>query len=103
MHYSKGKMDDPDITMEEYIWFKEEKARGHDFEEEFLVIVFKDVSMPKLEYPRKLIVSTLYTHEIDFDFKMSYKESDDEDYTFIFDENLFSYKLVPIDELNSDS
>ncbi|GJW91075.1 hypothetical protein Tco_0168628 [Tanacetum coccineum] len=60
MHCSKGKMDDPDITIEEYIWFKEEKARGHDFEEEFLVIVFKDVSMPKLEYPRKLIAWQIY-------------------------------------------
>ncbi|GKD79037.1 hypothetical protein Tco_1341658 [Tanacetum coccineum] len=75
----------------------------NDFEEEFPAIVFKDASMPKPESPRELTISTLYTHEIEFDFKMSYEESDDEDYTFIYDEDSFSYKLVPIDELKSDS
>ncbi|GJS23247.1 hypothetical protein Tco_0451879 [Tanacetum coccineum] len=50
----KVKMDDPDITMEEYIRLEEEKARRHDFEEEFPAIVFKDVLMPEPESPCKL-------------------------------------------------
>ncbi|GJW00218.1 hypothetical protein Tco_1555469 [Tanacetum coccineum] len=88
-------MDDPDITIEEYIRLEEEKACRHarnfnweiatygkmsyfedinlfnDFEEEFPAIIFKDALMPKPESPHELTLSTLYTHEIEFDFKMS--------------------------------
>ncbi|GJY12747.1 hypothetical protein Tco_0382056 [Tanacetum coccineum] len=55
-------MDDPNITMKEYIRLEEEKA-----------------------------------HRISFD------ESDDDDYTVIYDENSFSYKIISVDNLKTDS
>ncbi|GKB34386.1 hypothetical protein Tco_0879328 [Tanacetum coccineum] len=37
------------------------------------------------------------------DFIISLDESDDEDYTVIFDENSFSYKIVSVNDLKTDS
>ncbi|GKA88205.1 hypothetical protein Tco_0809969 [Tanacetum coccineum] len=78
-------MEDPDITMEEYIRLEEEKARRHgrdfnwetttyskvsyfddinlfkDFKEEFPAIVFKDVSIPKPKSPCKLTILKVVT------------------------------------------
>ncbi|GKE88782.1 hypothetical protein Tco_1566257, partial [Tanacetum coccineum] len=100
------KMDDPNITMEEYIILEEEKARRrgkvynwetatygkiwydedvHDLryvETEFLAIVFNETLMSEPT------VSSLNNNEIDF--IISFDESDDEDYTIIFDKNSFS-------------
>ncbi|GKB33722.1 hypothetical protein Tco_0873123 [Tanacetum coccineum] len=65
-------MDDPNITMEEYIRLEEEKAqkRGNVFNWE--------------------------TARISFD------ESDDEDYTIVFDKNSFSYKIISTNDLKTD-
>ncbi|GJX75784.1 retrotransposon protein, putative, ty1-copia subclass [Tanacetum coccineum] len=87
------KMDDPNITMEEYIRLEEEKARRH-------AIVFND----KLSFEKSLscepTVSSLNNDEIDF--RISLDESDDEDYTVIFDKNLFSYKIIYVNDLKTD-
>ncbi|GJX54566.1 putative ribonuclease H-like domain-containing protein [Tanacetum coccineum] len=56
------KMDDPNITMEEYIRLEEEKAQK----------------------------------------RVSFDDSDDEDYTVIFDKNSFSYKIISINDLKTD-
>ncbi|GJZ74504.1 hypothetical protein Tco_0638969 [Tanacetum coccineum] len=66
-------MDDPNITMEEYIRLKEEKARkcGKVFNWETA--------------------------------KISFDDSDDEDYTVFFDKNSFSYKIVSTNDLKTDS
>ncbi|GKC19889.1 hypothetical protein Tco_1022039 [Tanacetum coccineum] len=56
-------MDDPNITMEEYIRLEEEKARK----------------------------------------RVSFDESDDEDYTVIYDKNSFSYKIIYVNDLKTDS
>ncbi|GJU94112.1 putative nucleotidyltransferase, ribonuclease H [Tanacetum coccineum] len=37
------------------------------------------------------------------DFRISLEEFDDEDYTVIFDENSFSYKIISINDLKTDS
>ncbi|GJV63020.1 hypothetical protein Tco_1473848 [Tanacetum coccineum] len=90
-------MDDPNITMEEYIRLEEEKDRRrgkvynwetatygkiwydedvHDLnsvETEFLAIVFNDTLMSEPT------VSSPNNNEIDF--RISFDESDDEDYT----------------------
>ncbi|GJW99767.1 hypothetical protein Tco_0183681 [Tanacetum coccineum] len=114
-------MDDPNITMEEYIMLEDEKAcrRGkvynwetatygkigsdedvHDLrsvETEFLAIVFND----KLTFEESLscepTVSPLNDNEIDF--KISFDESDDEDYMVDFDKNSFSYKIIYVNDL----
>ncbi|GJX10478.1 hypothetical protein Tco_0200337 [Tanacetum coccineum] len=94
-------MDDPNITMEEYIRFEEEKARIHgqtfnwqtatfgkienyededdcstDFETEFLAIVLDNILTA---IPSEPTVCPPNNDEVDF--RISLDESDDEDYT----------------------
>ncbi|GJY37694.1 hypothetical protein Tco_0424058, partial [Tanacetum coccineum] len=79
----KVKMKDPDITMEEYIRLEEEKAP----------IVFNDTLMSE---------PTVSSPNNEIDFRISFDESDNEDYTVIFDKNLFSYKIIYVDNLKTD-
>ncbi|GJW96798.1 hypothetical protein Tco_1027863 [Tanacetum coccineum] len=90
-------MDNPDITMEEYIELEAEKARRRDFP----AIIYKDALASNHETSSKPTVSPLDDNEIDF--KISFDESNDEDYTFIYDKNSFSCKLIPFNNVKSDS
>ncbi|GKC27101.1 hypothetical protein Tco_1034395 [Tanacetum coccineum] len=118
-------MDDPNITMEEYIMLEEEKARRrgkvynwetatygkiwdnkdvHDLgsvETEFLAIVFNDTLTSEATLSCEPTVSSLNNNEIDF--RISFDESDDEDCTVIFDKNSFSYKIISVNNLKTDS
>ncbi|GKB74972.1 hypothetical protein Tco_0936384 [Tanacetum coccineum] len=47
------------------------------------------------------MVSSLNNNEIGF--RISFDESDDEDYTVIFDKNSFSYKIIYVNDLKTDS
>ncbi|GJS87572.1 hypothetical protein Tco_0770208 [Tanacetum coccineum] len=110
--------------MEEYIRLEEEKAHRHgrtfnwqtatygkmeyceeeddrftNLETEYPAIVFDDTSDAALSC--EPMVSPLNNNEIDF--KISFDESDDEDYMVIFDENSFSYKIFSIDNLKIGS
>ncbi|GJY05653.1 hypothetical protein Tco_0371593 [Tanacetum coccineum] len=49
------------------------------------------------------MVSAHHAKKVDFDFVISFDESDDEDYTFTYDKNSFSYKLVSVNDLKSNS
>ncbi|GKC96157.1 hypothetical protein Tco_1161599, partial [Tanacetum coccineum] len=88
------KIDDPNITMEEYIRLEEEKARRH-------AIVFNDMLTSEAALSCEPTVSSLNNDEIDF--RISFDESDDEDCTIIFDKNSFSYKIISINNLKTDS
>ncbi|GJT40482.1 hypothetical protein Tco_0940347 [Tanacetum coccineum] len=66
-------MDNPNITMEEYIKLEEEKARRH---------------------------GKVYNWET---ARISFDKSDDEDYTVMFDKNSFSYKIIYVNDLKTDS
>ncbi|GKC15477.1 hypothetical protein Tco_1012259 [Tanacetum coccineum] len=118
-------MDDPNITMEEYIRLEEEKAhrRGkvynwetatygkiwydedvHDLrsvETEFPAIVFNDTLTSETTLSCEPMVSSLNNDEIDF--RISFDESDDEDCTVIFDKKSFSYKIISVNDLKTDS
>ncbi|GKA17302.1 hypothetical protein Tco_0697139 [Tanacetum coccineum] len=96
-------MDDPNITMEEYIRLGEEKARKHgkvfnwetakygqiwydedvhnlrSIETEFPAIVFNDNLTSNETLSCEPNVSSINNNEIDF--RISFDESDDEDYT----------------------
>ncbi|GJU74686.1 hypothetical protein Tco_1266091 [Tanacetum coccineum] len=76
-------MDDPNITMEEYIKLEEKKLIGVD------------------ALPCKSQVSTPVNDEIYF--RISFDESDDEDYTIICDKISFSYKMISVNNLETDS
>ncbi|GKC45500.1 hypothetical protein Tco_1063222 [Tanacetum coccineum] len=103
------KMDDPVITMEVYIQLEAEKAHKHgqtfkwetvtygkvryyedidyfkDFEIDFAAIVYKDALVSDHEISSEPTVSSFDDNEIDF--KISFDESANEDYTFIYDKN----------------
>ncbi|GKE37604.1 hypothetical protein Tco_1461009, partial [Tanacetum coccineum] len=76
-------MDNPNITMEEYIRLEEEKAcrcgKVYNWETAY----------------------SLNNNEIDF--RISFDESDDEDYTIVFGKNSFSYKIISANDLKTDS
>ncbi|GKA91590.1 hypothetical protein Tco_0813460, partial [Tanacetum coccineum] len=76
-------MDDPNITMEEYIKLEEEKARRR---------VFDDAFTSEVTHSCKPTVISLHDKEIDF--RISFDESDNEDYMVIYDKNSFSYKII---------
>ncbi|GJT33348.1 putative ribonuclease H-like domain-containing protein [Tanacetum coccineum] len=118
-------MDDPNMTMEEYIKFEEEKAHRcgrvfnwriakygkiridddlHDLrsvEAEFPAIVINDAFALQDALSCKYQVSTPVNDEIDF--RILFDESDDKGYTIIYDKNLFSYKMIYVNNLKTDS
>ncbi|GKA30452.1 hypothetical protein Tco_0716757 [Tanacetum coccineum] len=118
-------MDDPNITMEEYITLQEEKAHRHgkvynwetatygkiwydedvhdlrSVETKFPAIVFNDTLTFEATLSCEPTVSSLNDNEIDF--RISFDESDDEDYTVYYDKNSFSYKIISINDLKMNS
>ncbi|GJV60874.1 hypothetical protein Tco_1466974 [Tanacetum coccineum] len=118
-------MDDPNITMEEYIRLEEEKARKHgkvfnwetakygkiwydedvhdlrSVETEFPAIVFNDNLTSNKTLSCEPTVSSLNDNEIDF--RISFDESNDEDYTIVFDKKSFYYKIIFANDLKTDS
>ncbi|GKB23391.1 retrovirus-related pol polyprotein from transposon TNT 1-94 [Tanacetum coccineum] len=70
-------------------------------ETEFPSIVINDIFASQNALPYESKVSTPINNGIDF--RISFEESDDEDYAIICDKNLFSYKLISVNDLKSDS
>ncbi|GJY89555.1 hypothetical protein Tco_0504751, partial [Tanacetum coccineum] len=97
------KMDDLNITMEEYIRLEEEKAhrRGKVYNWETATYVFNDTLTSEAALLCEPTVSSLNNDEIDF--RISFDESDDEDCTIILDKNSFSYKIIFVNNLKTDS
>ncbi|GKD25279.1 hypothetical protein Tco_1231493 [Tanacetum coccineum] len=113
-------MDDPNITMEEYIRLEEEKAHRlgkvfnwetgtygkiwdnedvHDLRSIFPAIALNDeVSSKTLSC--EPTVSSLNDK---IDFRVSFDDSDDDDYMVIFNKNSFSYRKISTNDLKTDS
>ncbi|GJZ05645.1 hypothetical protein Tco_0539438 [Tanacetum coccineum] len=93
-------MDDPNITTEEYIRLEEEKAqkRGKVFNWETAKYGKIWVSSVKTLSCEPTICSL----NDEIDFRVSFDDSDDEDYTVIFDKNSFSYKSISTNDLKMD-
>ncbi|GJV48937.1 retrovirus-related pol polyprotein from transposon TNT 1-94 [Tanacetum coccineum] len=83
------------------IWYNEEVHDLRSFKTEFPVIVFNDTLTPEVTLSCKPTVSPLNDNEIDF--RISFDESDDEDYNVVYDENLLSYKIIYVNNLKTDS
>ncbi|GJW80843.1 hypothetical protein Tco_0144818 [Tanacetum coccineum] len=93
------KMDNPNITMEEYIQLMSDKARRGDFETDFPAIVFNDVSTSNQNVSSEPTISIYNAIKSDTDFHISFSNFEDEDYAFIYNKDSSSYKLVPINDL----
>ncbi|GJS69222.1 hypothetical protein Tco_0702063 [Tanacetum coccineum] len=70
-------------------------------ETEFPAIEFNDALTSEVALSCEPTVSPLNNNQNDF--RISFKESDDEDYTVIYDKNSFSYKIISINDLKTDS
>ncbi|GJX08379.1 hypothetical protein Tco_0196311 [Tanacetum coccineum] len=68
---------------------------------EFPAIVFNDTLTFEATLSCETTISSLNNYEIDF--RISFDESDDEDCTVIFDKNSFSYKIISVNDLKTDS
>ncbi|GKB13750.1 hypothetical protein Tco_0847673 [Tanacetum coccineum] len=117
-------MDNPNITMEEYIRLEEEKARRRrkvynweiamygkiwdnedvhnlkSVETKFPAIVFNDTLTSEATLSCEPTVSSLKNDEIDF--RISFDKSNDEDFTITFDKNSFSCKIISVNDLKTD-
>ncbi|GKC92736.1 hypothetical protein Tco_1158178, partial [Tanacetum coccineum] len=69
-------------------------------ENEFPAIVFNDSLTSNETLSCEPTVSSLND---EIDFRISFDESDDEDYTIVFDKNSFSYKIISTNDLKTDS
>ncbi|GKA01469.1 hypothetical protein Tco_0674134, partial [Tanacetum coccineum] len=67
-----------------------------DFKADFLAIVYNDALASDPEVSSEPTVSPLDDNEIDFKIY-------DEDYTVIYDKNLFSYKIISVNDLKLNS
>ncbi|GKC72832.1 hypothetical protein Tco_1118715 [Tanacetum coccineum] len=82
------------------IWYDEDVLDPRFVETKFPAIVFNE-SLTLNETPScEPMVSSLND---DIDFRISFDESDDEDYTVVFDKNSFSYKIISTIDLKVDS
>ncbi|GJX87047.1 hypothetical protein Tco_0337821 [Tanacetum coccineum] len=110
--------------MEEYIRLEEEKARKHgkvynwetakyskiwydedvhdliSVETKFPAIVFNDMITSDAALSCEPTVSSLND---EIDFRISFDDSDDEDYTVVFNKNSFSYKIISTNDLKTNS
>ncbi|GJX44992.1 hypothetical protein Tco_0261668 [Tanacetum coccineum] len=82
------------------IWDNEDVHDLGSVETEFLAIVFNDTLTSEAALSCESTVSS-FNDEIDF--RISFDESDDEDCTVIFDKNSFSYKIISVNNLKTDS
>ncbi|GJR21405.1 hypothetical protein Tco_0969932 [Tanacetum coccineum] len=82
------------------IWDNEDVHNLGSVETEFPAIVFNDTLTSEATLSCEPTVSSLNDNEIDF--RISFDESDDEDYTLIFDKNLFSYQIIYVNDLKTD-
>ncbi|GKB21708.1 hypothetical protein Tco_0855631 [Tanacetum coccineum] len=112
--------------MEEYIRIQEEKALSQgktfnwqtvtygkmeyckdeddcftNFETKFLALVLDNTLTSNTTISCGSTVSPLNDNEIDS--RISFDESDDEDYTVVYDENSFFYKIIYVNDLKTDS
>ncbi|GJU01301.1 hypothetical protein Tco_1111639 [Tanacetum coccineum] len=117
-------MDDPNITMEEYNRLEEEKARkcGKVFnwetakygkiwyDEDIHDLISVETKFPAIAFNVEVLSEktlscepTVSSLNDEIDFRISFDDSDDEDYTVIFDKNSFSYKIISTNDLKTDS
>nr|GEW63180.1 hypothetical protein [Tanacetum cinerariifolium] len=89
-------MDDPDITIEEYIWLETKKALRK-------AIVYNDTLTSEFELSCEPTVRPQQIDKVNWKIEMSLSDSDDENYTIIYDNDSFSYKIFNVDDLKLDT
>ncbi|GJS13475.1 hypothetical protein Tco_0407947, partial [Tanacetum coccineum] len=91
------------LVMVTKVMYYEDIDYFKDFETYFPVIVYKDTLAPDHEISFEPTVSPHHGDGIHFDFKISFDESDDEDYIVCYNKKSFSYQLTSVNNLKLDS
>ncbi|GKE73458.1 hypothetical protein Tco_1535499 [Tanacetum coccineum] len=95
----RGKVFNWETTKYGKIWYDEDILDLRSVENEFLAIAFNDgVSSKTLSCE-----PTISSLNDEIDFRISFDDSDDEDYMVVFDKNSFSYKIISTNDLKIDS
>ncbi|GKE75064.1 hypothetical protein Tco_1537105, partial [Tanacetum coccineum] len=97
----RGKVYNWETAMYGKIWYNEDVDDLRSVETEFPALVFNDTLTSKAALLCEPMVSPLNDKKIDF--RITFYESDDEDYTVIYDKNSFSYKIIYVNDLKTDS
>ncbi|GJX65195.1 hypothetical protein Tco_0299538 [Tanacetum coccineum] len=120
-------MDDPDITMEEYvrletekalrkgkvynwetstygkIWYDEDVYYLRFFDEEFPAIINNDALASKLGFSSEPTISPQHIDEINLKNETSLSEYDDEKYNVISYNDLFFFNIISVNESKLDT
>nr|GFA60832.1 hypothetical protein [Tanacetum cinerariifolium] len=99
------KMDDPNITMEEYIQLMADKARGRDHTFNWETATYNKEYCDDLDSFTDFetnFLATIYNDAPASTRNVSFRPTD-EDYDFIYNEDSSSYKLIPVNDLKSES
>nr|GEU65661.1 hypothetical protein [Tanacetum cinerariifolium] len=81
------------------IWYDEDVLDPRSVETEFPAIVFNDSLTSNKTHSYEPNVSSLND---EIDFRISFDESNDEDYTVVFDKISFSYKIISTNDLKTN-
>ncbi|GKB12409.1 hypothetical protein Tco_0846332, partial [Tanacetum coccineum] len=81
------------------IWYDEDIHDLRSVETEFPAIAFNDGVSSEKTLSCEPTVSSLND---EIDFRISFDDSDDEDYMVIFDKNSFSYKIISVNNMKTD-
>ncbi|GKD14402.1 hypothetical protein Tco_1198809 [Tanacetum coccineum] len=73
-----------------------------DFETDFPAIVYNDASKSNQNVSSEPTVNIYNAIKFDIDFHISVFDSEDEDYTFIYNKDSSSYKLIPANDLKPE-
>ncbi|GKB52138.1 hypothetical protein Tco_0902891 [Tanacetum coccineum] len=71
-------------------------------ETEFPAIVYNDALTSELEISCEPTVSPQHNDKVNWKIEKSLSDSDDENYTVIYDNDSFSYKIFNVDDLELD-
>ncbi|GJT41293.1 hypothetical protein Tco_0941158 [Tanacetum coccineum] len=65
-------------------------------------IVYKDALTSELEFSSEPMVNPQHVNDVNWKIETSLSDSDDEKYDIIYDNDLFSYKIFPVNDLKLD-
>ncbi|GKA07418.1 hypothetical protein Tco_0686642 [Tanacetum coccineum] len=82
------------------IWYDEDDHNLISVENKFPAIAFNDSLTSGETLSCEPTVSSLND---EIDFRILFDDSDDDDYTVVFDKNSFSYKIISTNDLKTDS
>ncbi|GJU64478.1 ribonuclease H-like domain-containing protein [Tanacetum coccineum] len=94
-----GKVFNWETTKYGKIWYDKDVLDLRSVETEFPAIVFND-NLTSNETPS--CEPTISSLNDEIDFKISFDESNDEDYMVVFNKNLFSYKIISTNDLKTN-